>query len=94
MWKKTRKEVTQAFAKAKTSHRAFLMGDKFGMASAVLKPRRFTNLHNAATVNIPEAEKLDKVWEFEHPTRPEPYDETKLPQDLSAQQRDMRRLQQ
>ena len=70
------------------------MGDKFGMTSAVLKTQRFINLHNTAAVNIPEAEKLDEMWEFEHPTRPEPYDETKLPQDISAQQRDMRRKKQ
>ena len=43
---------------------------------------------------IPEAKDLDEAWEFEHPTCPGPYDETELPQDLSAQQRDMRRKKQ
>ena len=45
---KTRKEVAQAFAKAKTWHRAFPMGNKFGIVAAVLKIRRFVNLHNEA----------------------------------------------
>ena len=70
---KTRKEVAQGYAKAKTSHTAFPMGNKFG---------------------IPEAKELDEAWKFEHPTRPEPYDETELPQGLSAQQREMRRRKQ
>ena len=91
---KTRKEVAQAYAKAKTSHSAFPMGQKFGLATAVLKTRWFINLHNAAAVNIPEADELNEVWEFEHPTRPEPYDETKLPAGLTAQQRDTKRKKQ
>ena len=70
------------------------MGDKFGMTAAVLKPRKFINPHNTATATIPEAEDLDEAWEFEHLTRPEPYDETELPQGLSAQQKDMRRKKQ
>ena len=81
---KTRKEMAQTYAKAKTLHSAFPMGQKFGMSSTVLKTRWFINLHNAATVNIPEAEELDKAWEFEHPTHPEPYDKTELPQGLTA----------
>ena len=91
---KTRKEVAQEFAKAKTSHSAFPMGTKFGMAAAVLKTRSFIEMHNTAAVNIPGAEELDEAWEFEHPTRPDPYDETELEQGLSAQQRDMRRRKQ
>ena len=54
----TRKEVAQAIAKAKTSHNAFPMEDKFGMAAAVLKTRKFINLHNTAVATIPEAEEL------------------------------------
>ena len=88
---KTRKEVAQGYAKAKTSHSAFPMGNKFGMAAAVLKTRWYIEMHNTAAANIPEAEELDEAWEFEYPTRPEPYDETELPQGLSAQQSDMRR---
>ena len=87
---KTRKEVAQGYAKAKTSHSAFPMGNKFGMAAAVLKTRWYIKMHNTAAANIPEAEELDEAWEFEYPTRPEPYDETELPQGLSAQQREMR----
>ena len=88
---KTRKEVAQGYAKAKTSHFVFPMGNKFGMAAAVLKTHWFIEMHNTAAANIPEAEELDEAWEFEHPTRPEPYDETELPGGLSAQQREMRR---
>ena len=64
------------------------------MAAAVLKTRWFIKMHNTAAANIPEAEELDEAWEFEYPTRPEPYDETELPQELTAQQRDMRRKKQ
>ena len=64
------------------------------MTAAILKTRKFINLHNTATATIPEAEELDEAWEFEHPTHPEPYDEIDLPQGLSAQQRDMRRKKQ
>ena len=46
---KTRKEVAQEYAKAKTSHSTFPMGTKFGMASAVLKTRVFIDMHNTAT---------------------------------------------
>ena len=70
------------------------MGTKFGMAAAVLKTRFYIDMHNTAVAAIPEAEELDEAWEFEHPTRPEPYDETELEQGLSAQQRDMRRRRQ
>ena len=75
---KTRKEVAQGYAKAKTSHSAFPMGTKFGMAVAVLKTRLYIDMHNTATATIPEAKELDEAWEFEHPTRPGPYDETEL----------------
>ena len=85
---KARKEVAQGYAKAKTSHSAFPMGNKFGMAAAVLKTRWYIEMHNTAAANIPEVEELDKAWEFEYPTRPEPYDEIELPQCLSAQQRE------
>ena len=81
---KTRKEVAQGYAKAKTSHSAFPMGTKLGMAAAVLKTRVYIDMHNTAVATIPEAEELDEAWEFEHPTRPEPYDETELEQGLSA----------
>ena len=64
------------------------------MAAAILKIRKFINLHNTAAATIPEAEELDEAWEFEHPTHPEPYDEIDLPQGLSAQQREMRRKKQ
>ena len=60
---KTRKEVAQGYAKAKTSHSAFPMGNKFGMAAAVLKTRWYIEMHNLAAANIPEAEELDEVWD-------------------------------
>ena len=61
------------------------IGEKYELrAAAVLKTRGFINLHNTAAANIPEAEELDKAWEFEYPARPEPYDETELPPGLSA----------
>ena len=64
---KTRKEVAQGYAKAKTSHSVFPM---------ILKTRWYIKMHNTSATNIPEAEELDEAWEFKYPTRPEPYDET------------------
>ena len=48
------------------------MGNKFGMAAAILKTRWYIEMHNTSAANIPEAEELDEAWESEHPTRPEP----------------------
>ena len=70
------------------------MGNEFGMAATVLKTRWFIEMHNTAAANILETKELDEAWEFEHPTHPEPYDETELPYGLSAQQREMRRKKQ
>ena len=58
---KTRREAAQEFANAKTSHRMFPLGTKFGMAAAVLRAGKYINLHNAATAGIPDAEELDEA---------------------------------
>ena len=43
----TRNEISTAYAKAKTSNDDFPMGDCFGFAAAVMKPRKFVPYHNA-----------------------------------------------
>ena len=70
------------------------MGSKFGLAAAVLRTGKYIPLHNGAAVGIPDAEDLDEAWEFEHPVRPDPYDNTPLPGNLTVQQREMRRKKQ
>ena len=90
----TRHELSQIYARAKTSHKAFPLGSKFGLAAAVIKTRKYIDIHNAATANIPEAEELDEAWEFENPVRPSTYDDTALPANLSAAEKEMQRRKQ
>ena len=70
---KTRNEISAAFAKAKTSHKDFPMGERFGYAAAVMKPRKFIRLHNAV---CPTGQELADNWVFNHPERPDAYDST------------------
>ena len=37
----TRNEISSAYAKAKTSHEDFPMGERFGYAAAVMKTRKY-----------------------------------------------------
>ena len=37
----TRNELSSHYAKAKTSHPAFPVGDRLGLAAAVMKPKKF-----------------------------------------------------
>ena len=90
----TRRELSKFYARAKTSHKAFPMGSKFGFAAAVLKTKKYIEIHNAATANIPEAEELDEAWEFENPVRPEAYDDTELPANLTEAEKEQRRRKQ
>ena len=72
---KTRGEIGAAFARAKTSHKAFPLGPKFGFAAAVLNAKKFIKLHNKAATNLADVEELPEDWAFEYPTRPSTYPE-------------------
>ena len=69
----TRDELTAIFAKAKTSHPEFPLGERFGFAPAVMKGAKFVKLHNPVAAANDE---LDDDWEFTYPQRPPAYDET------------------
>ena len=55
---KTRGEIGAAFARAKTSHKAFPLGSTFGFAAAVLNAKKFIKLHNKASRNLADVEDL------------------------------------
>ena len=66
---KTRGEIGAAFARAKTSHKAFPLGSKFGFAAAVLNAKKFIILHSKAATNLANVEDLEDDWIFTYPTR-------------------------
>ena len=70
--KLTRKEIGAEYAKAKTTHKAFPLGTRFGFAAAVLRTELYIAAHNKANPD----DELDPEWEFEHPSRLASYDAT------------------
>ena len=68
----TRNEISAAYAAAKTSHPSFPMGERFGYAPAVMKPKKFIKLHNDACA---AGDELADNWTFVHPARPPAYDD-------------------
>lgn len=60
-----------AYAKAKTQHEDFPMGERFGFTAAVMRPKKYIRLHN--DVCLAGDELLDK-WGFTHPDQPGSYD--------------------
>ena len=69
----TRNELSLHYAKAKITHPAFQVGDRFGLSAAVMKPKKFIRLHNQI---VDDDDALDNDWEFDHPSRPKSYDDT------------------
>ena len=63
----TRNEISAAYAKAKTSHDDFPMGERFGFAAAVMRPKKYIRLHNDVCAAGSE---LAANWTFVHPDRP------------------------
>ena len=70
--KLTRKEIGAEYAKAKTTHKDFPLGTRFGFAAAVLGTELYIAAHNKANPD----DELDPAWEFEHPSRLASYDAT------------------
>ena len=58
--KLTRKEIGAEYAKAKSTHKGFPLGTRFGFAVAVLVMDLYIATHNKAN---PE-EELDRAWAF------------------------------
>ena len=79
---KTRNEITTAYTQSKTKHPSFPSGERFGFASAIMKPTRFITLHNDAL--SADKEPLDEAWEFEYSSLPPTYDSTITGQMLDA----------
>ena len=72
---KTRGEIGAVFARAKTSHKVFPLGSKFGFAAAVLNAKNFIKLHTKAATNLENVEDLADDWTFTYLTRPSMYPE-------------------
>ena len=75
---KLRKAIAAEYAKAKTTHPSFPMGEKFGFSAAILKDYTYISKHNAHAANVPAANGLGPAWTFRHPTRPDIIDNTIL----------------
>ena len=75
---KMRKAIAAEYAKAKTTHPDFPLGEKFGFSAAVLKTHNYISKHNAHAANVPAAIGLGPAWTFQHPTRPDIIDNTIL----------------
>jgi len=67
----TRNEISAAYAKAKTQHDSFPMGERFGFAAAIMRPKKYIRLHNDV---CPARDELNDAWTFTHPDRPSAYD--------------------
>ena len=65
--KKTRKELGILYAAAKTTHKDFAMGFRFGYAAAILTSRQFIKVFNSV---CDDGDELDDDWEFMVPQRP------------------------
>ena len=42
----TRHELSKIYARAKTSHKAFRLGSKFGFTAAVIKTKKYIEIHS------------------------------------------------
>ena len=81
---KTRNQITAEYAKAKTSHEAFPMGSRFGIAAAIMKTARYIRVHDNQCVT---GDELDPNWIFVYPDRPATYDASITGQMLDATRR-------
>ena len=66
-------DIEAAFASAKTSHKAFPLGSKYGFAAAVLNAKQFIKLHNKTTTHLENVEDLADDWTFTYPMQPSMY---------------------
>jgi hypothetical protein len=70
----TRREIAREYAKAKTTHIDFPLGNKFGYTAAILNPSDYIRIHNNAQAD-PNTH-LNATWMFTNLTRLDPYDAT------------------
>ena len=64
--KKTRKEITAEYTKAKITHKSFPLGTRFGFAAVILSLSTCIAVHNKANPTNP----LSLDWEFKSPAHP------------------------
>ena len=70
--------IPAVYAEAKTSHKSFPLGSKFGFSAAILKKDNYISLHNTVATGIAATANLMTTWLFIHPSQPDTYDNTIL----------------
>ena len=73
---KMRGAIAAVYAEAKTSHKSFPLGSKFGFSAAILKKDKYIALHKTVATGIAATNNLETTWLFVHPIRPDTYDDT------------------
>ena len=63
-----RGDISAVYAKAKTSHKSFPLGSKFGLSSAILKKDKYIVLHNTVATGIYAINNLETKWLLVHPS--------------------------
>ena len=67
--------IAAVYAEAKTSHKNFPLGSKFGFSAAILKKYKYIALHNTLATGLSATNNLDTTWSFVHLIRPDTYDD-------------------
>ena len=75
---KMRGAIAAVYAEAKTSHKSFPLGSKFGFSATILKKDNYISLQNTVATGIAATANLVTTWSFILPSRPDTYDDTIL----------------
>ena len=70
--------IAPVYAEAKTSHKSFPLGSKFGLSAAILKKDKYISLRNTVATGIAATANLATTWLFIHPSWSDTYDDTIL----------------
>ena len=70
--------IAAFYAEAKTSHKSFPLGSKFGFFVAILNKAKYISFHKTVATGLYATDNLDTTWSFVHPSRLDTYDDTIL----------------
>ena len=70
--------IAAVYVEAKTSHKSFPLGSKFGFSAAILNKDKYIALQNTVETGLSATENLETTWSFAHQSRPDNYDDTIL----------------
>ena len=85
--------IAAVYAEAKTSHKSFPLGSKFGLSASILKKDKYISLHNTVATGLAATNNLDTTCSFVHPSQPDTYDDTILAvhPDVSRRKKEVQR---